>query len=137
MAIRLISRIGRIADTPPSKEVALAVRLGAFALTATVLSLGHVRESSCHECPVQYRGLVANRPFYTLLAIDLLPAVIYVLGARRWKTVVLWGAALMILSALPWLLSYLHEIYMAIAFIGYPVLLIGCSVAVIKDLKAW
>ncbi|MEX0789878.1 MAG: hypothetical protein WD178_03790 [Actinomycetota bacterium] len=112
------------------------VRLGAFAVTAGAMTAGHVRESSCPGCPVEYQGLVANGLFFTILAIDLLPACIYLIGVRRWRTLVIWGSALVALSALPWMLSYLHESFMAVAFVGYPVLLIGCLVGVVRDIDA-
>lgn len=47
-----------------------------------------------------------------------------------------WGSALIACSALPWMLSYLHESFVLIAFVGYPVLLIGCLVGVVQDVNA-
>jgi hypothetical protein len=62
--------------------------------------------------------------------------VIYLIGVRRWRTLVTWGSALIAFSALPWMLSYLHESFVLIAFVGYPVLLIGCLVGVVQDVNA-
>jgi hypothetical protein len=100
------------------------------------MTVGHVRASSCPGCPPEQRGLVANGLFFSLLAIDLLPALIYVFGVRSWKRVRFWGVALILLSGLPWLLDLVNEQFVAIAFVGYPVLFIGCSVAALKDIKA-
>ena len=93
-----------------------------------------VRASSCNECGPELQGLVPNNLFFSLLAVDLLPALIYVLGTRRWNTTRLWGLLLVSVSGLPWLLSLLNEVFALIAILGYPVLLVGCSVAAVKDL---
>jgi len=58
------------------------------------------------------------------------------LGTWRWKTVLRWGAAIGIFGALPWLLALIHESFLLIGFIAYPVLLVGCVVAAISDGRA-
>jgi hypothetical protein len=134
--VHLTSAFSQPNSLEPSREEVRNVRLAAFAVTVAAITLGHIRQASCPECPMPDRGLVANGLFYGLLVADLLPATIYVLGTRRWKTVLGWGAGLVIFGALPWVLALVHESFLLVSLIAYPVLLVGCIVAAISDARA-
>ena len=120
---------------PRSAE--LPFRFGVFFLAALAIIAGHIHESSCPDCPIGDRGLVANGTFFTLLAVDLIPAVIFVVGIRRRKTLRLWGFLLLGLSTLPWTLGVLvQEVFLLLAYLGYPILLVGCTWGAIADQRA-
>lgn len=100
--------------------------------------LGHVRMASCPECPVEYRGLHANGLFFALLLLDGVPGLVYLLGVRRWRTVVACGSALCAMSAVPWALMLVGVKPALIGvFLGFPVLLILCITGALADLVAW
>jgi hypothetical protein len=125
-------------DTSPSAGTRWGLKLLVFGITAALMTLGHVRMASCPDCPVEFRGLDANGPFFMLLLIDGAPGLVYLLGVRRWRTVVSCGAAICLMSAVPWALMLVGvETAVAGVFLGFPVLLILCVTGALADLVAW
>lgn len=111
-----------------------AIKAGVTGATIGAIIFGHITESSCRGCPPEDQGLVAGRLFFTLLAIDLVPILVYALAIRRRRSLNVWGLAFLGLSAAPWLLGVLaNEVFLMLVYLGYPILLVGSIVVAVND----
>lgn len=133
-------RVERQGDGVSGKQFGMAnlsdrtIRAGITALTVAAMVFGHISEASCPECPLEDRGLVANGLFFGLLAIDLVPSLIYLVGMKSRRSLIGWGLALLGLSAVPWILGILvNEVFLLLVYLSYPVLLVGILVMTVKE----
>jgi hypothetical protein len=107
-------------------------RLTIAGLTAAIMIAGH----SALFVP-DYPGAGFAASDFVFLLVDLLGPMLLAVGVRARNTSFICGAAMLVLSAMPWsavVVTGVNEVPYTIALLGIPVVILTCFICAVIDM---